>query len=186
MSVKHNIPKETWEHITGLRETWHRRSEKWHGRLDTERAWLSRGVSAPVLFGALASLAVALLLLLPVLKPYSQWAALCAPVMTVIAALVSWRANAARTQLDAGKIDEAWVIADRMATHYDGLVVRLQAMENPALIRRESQIIESAARFGLPEALRNTLAQSLVVVDPAMLGSQFAQHPQNPTQEGSR
>lgn len=137
--------------------TWKARSLKWHRKLNQERRWLARGVSAPILFGALASLVVALLLLVPALVGWRSWAALCTPLMTVAAGFIAWRAHDARTDLEAGKIDQAWVSADRMETFYEGLRARLDAGEDVDRLIRESQQAEAAARFALPDALRKTL-----------------------------
>lgn len=148
---------------------WLSRAERWHRVLNRERAWLARGTSAPVLFGALASLAVALLVLLPALRPLQAWSALAAPAATVLAGLVGWRAALARTQIEAGKPEQCWVTADRVSEHYKGVLVLVRAGDlSEVQALRISQEIESSARFGLPDTVREALARPAAQSVPEM------------------
>lgn len=137
--------------IESRADTWARRARKWHRALDRERAWLWRGVALPAVVSACCALAV-------VLK--ADHGGVVPAIGVVITALISVRAHAARTQLDQGKIDQAWVSADRMAEHYRGLLVLSQAATREVEISgafMESQRLEAAARFGVPPTLAETL-----------------------------
>lgn len=127
---------------------WSLRSDKWHRVLETERAWSWRGAAWPALIAAASALA-------GYLHP-EPLISLCA---AVVIAAVGVRLHAARTRLDAGKAQDAWVSADRVSAHYEGVLARLDAGGDEAQALAESQRIESVARFGVPEALRDALAQ---------------------------
>lgn len=130
-------------------ETWSLRSDKWHKILETERAWLWRGLALPALIGAAVGMVG---LWLPAYQ--SWWSA----VGVLLTGLVGWRAHAARSALDIGQASKAWAAADRLAEHYRGLIVKLERGEtevNAAL--DESQKLEAVARFGVPDALQDAL-----------------------------
>lgn len=137
--------------IESRAEMWARRARKWHRALDRERTWLWCGAALPAVVSACCALAV-------VLK--ADQGGVVPAVGAVITALISVRAHAARTRLDQGKIDQAWVSADRMAEHYRGLLVLSQAATREVEISgafMESQRLEAAARFGVPPTLAETL-----------------------------
>lgn len=142
---------------------WSKRSDKWHSKLDTERKWTWRGVAAPILFGSTASLVLAMCAVYGV---RALWLTLVTPAATVLGALVGWRALAARVQLDAGQIETAWVIADRVYTHYESMVATLDDLsgkeyEDEIVIQSQSwsDKIEATARFGLPPELQKLLEE---------------------------
>lgn len=152
---------------------WSRRSDKWHHKLEVSRAWSWRGNAWPALIGAAAALIVVLDALHFLKIPFAQaWPA----IASVLIGLVGVRANAARNVLEAGKAADAWVSADRMFEHYRGMLAKLDALnpgpapeagyarlepvgwrEAVADAFAESQKLEAAARFGVPDPLRSTL-----------------------------
>lgn len=152
--------------------TWLRRSNKWHQKLDQAHAWTWRGVALPPLIGAVAALAVVLDALHVVKVPIAAaWPAFA----TVLVGLIGVRAWEARNTLDAKRAADAWVCADRMYTHYEGMIARLEGLE-PVISDRgpdwhevhreeiakalaESQKLEAVARFGVPEALADALRE---------------------------
>lgn len=136
---------------------WSTRSDKWHAALERERAWSRRGLSVPVLVGAVAVLAVALL---P--REYTAGVQL---VALLVASLFAWRASTAKTKLEVSRAVEAWATADRLTEWYRGVIVEVEHIKGSRdlehsrmlSIYRESQKIEAGARFGLPEQVRAAL-----------------------------
>lgn len=150
--------------------TWSRRSDKWHASLERERAWARRGRTATLIVSAAGAIGAALL--------SRQWSVVGGLVCTLIAALFTWRGQTAQLRLDTTRADQAWVIADRMAEHYRGILARLDDVSSQAAIGelkrqpysqlatlsdhegellKESQRLEAGARFGLPDAVREAL-----------------------------
>lgn len=131
---------------------WSARSEKWHRVLETERAWSARGVSVPALVGSIAAALVAI----------NAWhhvpGAFAYPALAmVIGAAFMWRASIAKVRLEVGRANEAWAIADRYAEHYRGLIAQIDEGRDLHDCLRDSQALEAAARFGLPESVKSAL-----------------------------
>lgn len=133
---------------------WSARSDKWHAKLEYERTHVARGVSVPGLVGVLAAAAVGVNALGWLHVPL---AGVLPTVAMVIGAVFAWRASTAKVRLEVGRYLDAWVIADRYAEHYRGLLARLDAGADCDVILSESQRLEVAARFGLPESVRSVL-----------------------------
>lgn len=133
-------------------ERWSARSDKWHRVLETERAWAARGISVPAFVGSVAAALVAI----------NAWhrvpGAFAYPALAmVIGAAFMWRASIAKARLEVGRASEAWVIADRYTEHYRGLVAQIDEGRDLHDCLRDSQALEAAARFGLPESVQSAL-----------------------------
>ena len=136
--------------IESRAETWARRADKWHRALNRERAWLWLGAAAPAAVAAACALGTSV---------HWGYAAEASSVGAVITALISVRAHAARSRLDLGKIEQAWVCADRVAEHYRGLLARF-GRNDPGDLLSCSQKLEAAARFGVPASLSEVLRET--------------------------
>lgn len=131
---------------------WQRRSDKWHGILDRERAWERRGATWPMLVGAVAALIVMML--------SSRFGPQVAVLSGLACALVGWRASTARQKLSASQADKVWVSADRLAEQYKSLVALLDDRDNRIdvlALLEASDMLENTSRFGVPDDTQQAL-----------------------------
>lgn len=148
--------------IRGRAADWQRRSDKWHGVLDTERRWDWSGAAVPPAIYALGVLVIALGVGAP---------ALVSAIAGLAASLFGVRAYLARQAINAGGAERAWVTADRMAEQYKSVVARLAVGEDIALLMLVSDKLEATGRFGLPSEVGAGL-QDAIGIFPNQGGAQ--------------
>lgn len=127
---------------------WSRRSDKWHGILDTARRRVADGDKAPAVIGAIVALLA---------WRFQTYAGALSLAGAFLCALVGWRARIGRGDLDDSHTEQCWLIADRMSEFYRGLIAQFGSVPDQLLLSK-SQIVESEARIGLPDKVRDAIA----------------------------
>jgi hypothetical protein len=143
---------------------WQRRCNKWHRVLETERAWERRGSTWPIVCGALAACLTML--------AGAKWTPYISIASGLVCALIGWRASTARQKLSSSQADKVWVVADRLAEQYKGMLSLLETCgdKQVQLLERllaASDHLENGARLGLPESVQDALRAARKVLDAA-------------------